>query len=113
MQHIVRVTVAVKVRHCRPAWWCGCRRKASLESHSCNCAGGKGGSYPARSNLKNAANQAPLFPTHICDKQIVRAVNSQTNWISQSRRKDASQPGRSKFIDRPVHWGVGPGIAAI
>ena len=84
---------------------CSCWRSVWLERHSSNDSGGKGGSYPGRSNLKNAASQGPLFPTHICDKQIVRAINSQTIWISQSRRKDASQTGRSKFIDCPVHWG--------
>src|SRR6266487_639474 len=101
--------MAVVVKIIRRRVW----RKVSLESHSCNDSGGKGGSYPARSDLKNAASQGLLFPMHICDKQIVRAVNSQTIWISQSRRKDASHPGRSKFINCPVDWGVVPRIAAI
>src|SRR6266487_2750019 len=79
--------VAVKI--IRRRVWCRVWRKVSLESHSCNVSGGKGGSYPARTNLKNAASEP--------DKQIVRAVNSQTT--SHIRDNGASQPGRSKFID--------------
>src|SRR6478672_3451330 len=89
--------VAVKIIR-RRVW-----RKVSLESHSCNVSGGKGGSYPARTNLKNAASEP--------DKQIVRAVNSQTT--SHIRDNGGSQPGRGKFIDCTGHLGVGPRIAAI
>src|SRR6266550_8485715 len=83
--------------------WCRVWRKVSLESHSCNVSGGKGDSYPARTNLKNAASEP--------DKQIVRAVNSQTT--SHIRDNGGSQPGRGKFIDSTRHWGVVPRIAAI
>src|SRR6266576_4785060 len=93
--------VAVKI--IRRRVWRRVWRKVSLESHSSNDSGGKGGSYPGRSNPKNAASEP--------DKQIVRAVNSQTT--SHIRDNGGSQPGRGKFIDSTRHWGVVPRIAAI
>src|SRR5438093_12059964 len=89
--------VAVKIIR-RKVW-----RKVSLESHSCNVSGGKGGSHPARTNLKNAASEP--------DKQIARAVNSQTT--SHIRDNGASQPAGGKFIDSSGHWGVSHRIGAI
>src|SRR6266567_1785217 len=93
----IRLPVPVEIS-LRRVW-----RKVSLESDSSNDSGGKGDSYPARTNLKNAASEP--------DKQIVRAVNSQTT--SHIRDNGGSQPGRGKFIDCTGHWGVGPRIAAI
>src|SRR5437762_446546 len=77
--------VAVKIIR-RRVW-----RKVSLESHSCNVSGGKGGSHPARTNLKNAASEP--------DKQIACPVKSQTLRFKQSGGESDSHSVWSKFID--------------
>ena len=92
------MAIAVKVDHrspCRNVWLES--HSSWLESHSCNESGGKGGSHPARSKLKNTAADP------IRDKEIVRAVNSQTIWnywnLIVFRGDSASQPRWGKLIN--------------
>src|SRR5439155_19625787 len=64
---------------------------------SCNESGGKGGSHPAWSKLKNTAADP------IRDIEIIRAVNSQTIWnysnLIAFRGDSASQPRWGKLIN--------------
>src|SRR6266581_3698062 len=94
VKHKVRAPIAVKVDYCTPShnttWWPEGERGRSNRV-------GKGGSRPAWSKLKNTAADP------IRDKQIVRAVNSQTIWIywrvTVLRGDSASHPGWSKLIN--------------
>src|SRR5438876_11042601 len=98
------MTVFVEVS-CRSVWLES--HSVWLESHgsnnhatpgvSCNESGGKGGSHPAWSKLKNTAADP------IRDIEIIRAVNSQTIWnysnLIAFRGDSASQPRWGKLIN--------------
>src|SRR6266496_971754 len=110
LKHQIRMAVAIKVDYCS-CWrscWHGRAWRPEGERARSN-RGGKGGSHSARSKLKNAV--ADL----IRDKQIVRAVNSQTIWnywrVIVSRGDSASHPGWSKLINGGADDNVVSGAA--